>query len=151
MGDYIRYITHKKIAKSKFHSLKIFVGAEFDLINWPIVYQMLQEVPKLFQLWACKQVTGIAGTKEWDRSKVKKCPSCTIARDTCAHVLFCTHQGRVEMLRHTLDLMEDWLEESNTDPNLLDCIAEYAHGHCGCRSVMVWVRSITKWPRTRTK
>jgi hypothetical protein len=75
---------------------------------------------------------GIAGTKEWDRSEVKKCPSCTTAWDTCAHVLFCTHQGRVHTLWHTLDLLEDWLEESDTDPNLLDCIAEYAHCHSGC-------------------
>ncbi len=71
MGDYIRYITHKKLAKLKFHSLKIFVRAKFDLIDWPIVYQMLREVPKHFQLWACKQMMGIAVTKEWDRSKVK--------------------------------------------------------------------------------
>jgi hypothetical protein len=36
------------------------------------------------------------------------------------------------MLRHTFDLMEDWLEDLDTDPNLLDCIAEYAHGRGGC-------------------
>ncbi len=79
MGAYIRYITHKELAKSKFHSLKIFVRAKFDLVDWPIVYKTLQEVPKLFQPWACKQMMGIAGTKEWGRSKVKKCPSCMIA------------------------------------------------------------------------
>jgi hypothetical protein len=64
MRDYIRYITHKKLAKSKLHSLKIFVGAKFDLIDWLIVYQTLQEVPNFFQLWVCTQVMGIAGTKE---------------------------------------------------------------------------------------
>jgi hypothetical protein len=54
MGDYIRYITHRKLAKLKFHSLKNFVGAKFEFIDWPIIYQTLREVPKLFQLWACK-------------------------------------------------------------------------------------------------
>jgi hypothetical protein len=32
------------------------------------------------------------------------------------------------MFRHTLDLMEEWLREAGTDPDLLDCIAKYAHG-----------------------
>ncbi len=84
----------------------------------------LREVPRLFQLWACKQVMGVAGMMEWDKTVVRNCPSCMVARDTCAHVLFCCHQGRVETLRHTLDLMEEWLEEAETDPDLLDCIAE---------------------------
>ncbi len=86
------------------------------------MYQTLREVPKLFQLWACKQVMRIAGTKEWDKSEERKCPSCTIARDTCSHVLYCTHEGQVETLRHTIDLL---------DPDLIDCIAEYAHGRGG--------------------
>ena len=74
---------------------------------------------------------GIAGTKEWDKSEVRKCPSCTIAQDTCGHVLFCDHVGRVETLKHTIDLMESWLEDADTDPDLLDCITEYAHGRGG--------------------
>jgi hypothetical protein len=31
--------------------------------------------------------------------------------------------------------MEDWLEEAETDPDLLNCIAEYAHG-CGGRTMV---------------
>jgi hypothetical protein len=30
-----------------------------------------------------------------------------------------------------IDLMESWLEDADTDPDLLDCIAEYAHGRGG--------------------
>jgi hypothetical protein len=48
---------------------------------------MLHEVPWLFQQWACKQVMGIAGTMEWDKSEVWKFPSCMRERDTCEHVL----------------------------------------------------------------
>ena len=131
MSDYLRFVTHRKLAKLRFYDLKILVRGEFDRIDWEAVYQILCEVPKLFQLWACKQVMGIAGTKEWDKSEVSKCPSCTIARDTCGHVLFCDNVGRVETLKHTINLMESWLEDANTDPDLLDCIAEYAHGRGG--------------------
>jgi hypothetical protein len=35
-------------------------------------------------------------------------------------------------MHHTVDLLEDWLEESGTDPDLLDCIAEYAYSRGGC-------------------
>ncbi len=35
------------------------------------------------------------------------------------------------MLIHTLNLMEEWLEEAETEPELLDCIAEFAQGRGG--------------------
>ncbi len=87
----------------------------------------------MFQQWTCKQVMGIAGTIEWDKSVIWKCPSCMQQRDTCTHVLLCKHSGRVAVatLHHTMDLLEVWLEESGTDPDLLDCIAEYAYGRGG--------------------
>ncbi len=47
------------------------------------------------------------------------------------HVLHCDHSGRVETLRHTIDLMEKWMEEADTEPDLLDCIAEYAWARGG--------------------
>jgi hypothetical protein len=33
--------------------------------------------------------------------------------------------------------MEDWLEEAETDLDLLDCIAEYAHGRGGRTMVKI--------------
>jgi hypothetical protein len=131
MGDYIRFWSHRQMAKETFHNLKILFNREFEFVDWEMVYGTLRDVPRLFQLWACKQVMGIAGTMEWDRTVERKCPSCTIARDTCAHVLSCTHEGRVEALKLTLNLAESWLEEMDTDPDLLDCIMEYAHGRGG--------------------
>ncbi len=86
-------------------------------------------MPRLSQLWAFKQVMEGAGTMEWGKTAVRTCPSCIVARDTCAHVHFCCHKGRVDTFRHTLDLTEEWLEEAETGPDFLDCIAEYANGH----------------------
>jgi hypothetical protein len=42
------------------------------------------------------------------------------------HVRSCTLL--LETFQHTLGLMEEWLEEAETDPDLLDCIAKFAHG-----------------------
>jgi hypothetical protein len=119
---------HHQLAQERFQNLKILSNQEFDYVDWELVYEKLRDVPRLFQLWLCKQVMGVAGTMEWDKTAVRSCPSCMVARDTCIHVLFCSHKGRVETFKHTLDLMEEWLEDAETDPNLLDCIAEYAHG-----------------------
>jgi hypothetical protein len=74
---------------------------------------------------------GIAGTMEWDKNQHNRCPSCMHERDTCTYVLFCNHAGRVKTLLHTIELMEQWLTDGETDPDLLDCIAEYAHGRGG--------------------
>jgi hypothetical protein len=41
---------------------------KFELVDWEMVHLQLSCVPKLFQLWACKQVMGIAGTMEWDKT-----------------------------------------------------------------------------------
>jgi hypothetical protein len=38
----------------------------------------------------------------------------------------------VDTLKLMIDLMEVWLEEADTEPDLFDCIAEYAHGQGGC-------------------
>jgi hypothetical protein len=128
---HLRFWAHRHIAKAAFYSLGILMAQEFDYVDWEMVYDTLRTVPRLFQVWACKQVMGIAGTMEWDRSTVRYCPSCTEEQDTCAHVLSCCHEGRVATLKHTLELAEDWLVDAETDPDLLDCIMEYAHGRGG--------------------
>ncbi len=132
MEDYMHYWAHRKLAWERFHHINILNMHVFDLVDWEMEYQKLQDVPKMSQLWACKQVMGITGTMEWDKAIVKKCPSCMQEQDTCKHVLFCCHAGQVETLQHTVDLMENWLMKADTEPDLLDCITEYAYS-CGGR------------------
>jgi hypothetical protein len=114
MGQYVRFLAHCRLAQTRFHQLNILAPPEFDKVDWEMVYKTLHEVPLMFQQWACKQVMGIAGTMEWDKSVVCKCPSCMQLRNTCAHVLSCNHAGRVETLHHTIDLLESLLEEAGT-------------------------------------
>jgi hypothetical protein len=132
---------HKHLARERFSSMKILDTRAFDMVEWEIVHRTLREVPKLFQLWACKQVMGAAGTMEWDKTVVCKCPCCAYKNGIHVHVLFCCHNGRVETLHHTIDLIEDWLEESETEPELQEILLEYARGRggitmgsicCGC-------------------
>jgi hypothetical protein len=122
---------HKHLARERFSSMKIFDTRAFDMVDWEIAYHSLWEVHKLFQLWACKQVMGAAGSMEWDKTVVCKCPCCLQERDMYAHILFCCHNGRVETLHHTINLIEDWLEASQTKPELEEILLEYARGRGG--------------------
>jgi hypothetical protein len=88
----------------------------------------------MFQIWACKQVIGIAPANaniSWDKTINPLCPSCAQVPKTCLHILFCNLAGRVDALMKSIDLMKHWLAEVNTDPVLLDCIVEYAQGRGG--------------------
>jgi hypothetical protein len=74
----------------------------FDEVDWPNVYRTLnKEVPRLFQVWACKQVMNISATnknlcwRHWD-GRSDKCPCCTIHVETAEHVILCPEVGRVE-------------------------------------------------------
>jgi hypothetical protein len=141
MGHHVQFLAHCTLARTSFHQLKILEPTAFNKVDWEMVYQMLHKVPRMFQQWVCKQVMGIAGTMEWDKSVVRKCPSCMQQRDTCAHLLFCEHVGRVTTLHHTVDLLDlgwrrltlnpiSWTASQNTH------IAEA--GVLWWRSVMAW-------------
>jgi hypothetical protein len=110
--DVLCFWAHKHLARERFSSMKILNTRAADMVDWEVVYCTLWEVPKLFKLWACKQVMGAACTMEWGKNVVCKCPCCPQEWDTCAHVLFCCHDGRVATLHHTIDLIEDWLKSS---------------------------------------
>ena len=129
-GDKLRFWAHKQIAKTYFYEAKILFE-EFDLIDWESIYAALHSVPRLFQIWACKQVMGIApanGNRRWDTSLDPRCPSCQQERETCSHILHCNHTGRVDTLMKSIDIMNRWMKDVDTDPTLRHCITQYAKG-----------------------
>ena len=84
----------------------------------------------MFQLWACKQVLGVAATNglrsRWTDGLSSRCPSCKRRTETCAHVIHCNERGRVETLQTMIGLLREWLVEAGTDPDLTSCLIEYA-------------------------
>ena len=133
-GEHIRYSAHKTLAKEVFHSLKILTAEQFDEVDWQHVHLALHSVPRLFQTWACKQVTGIAATNlqmSYRDGRDAICPCCTEEIETTSHILHCDESGRVEALLATADELSNWLDEVNTDPDIADCIVEYVKGRGG--------------------
>jgi hypothetical protein len=93
MSNQLWFWVHRQLVQKSFHQMKFLFSQEFDLVDWEMIYLKLRGMPKLFQLWACKQVMGISGTMEWDKMVIWKCPSCLQERNTCAHIHFCCHEG----------------------------------------------------------
>jgi len=130
-GAHIRYAAGRQIARSFFHQTSRMFTDAFDEVDWPQVHRTLnEEVPRLFQVWACKQVMNIAATnKNLSRrhrdGRCDKCPCCTIHVETASHVLLCPEAGRVEAFQLGTTALEQWLDEADTDPDLTDSIVKY--------------------------
>jgi hypothetical protein len=126
----LRFWVNLRIARPIFHEKKILFAQQFDVVDWEMVHKALWEVPRMFAIWACKQVMSIAAAndnKPWDRS-YRLCPSCAVEKETCSHILSCKDAGRVETFISSIDLLDQWLDNEDTDPELRMCITEYAHG-----------------------
>ena len=133
-GHHIRFNAHKDLARDFYEDYGVLTPGQFDEVDWDHVYETLHGVPRMFQVWACKQVMDIAPTfynlsKYTDQDK--KCPSCNCKVETCAHILECEEEGRVEAMNLTIDMLELWLIQEQTDPGLQDCIIQYARGRGG--------------------
>jgi hypothetical protein len=132
-GDRLRFWAQKQVAKESFHDSKIMFE-EFELVDWEMIYFTLHKVPRMFQIWAMNQVMNIApanGNRPWERSLCPLCPSCMQEKETCEHILFCNNTGRVEVFRHSIQLLDEWMQEAGTDPTLRDCITDYTSGRGG--------------------
>jgi hypothetical protein len=51
--------------------------------------------------------------------------------ETCMHILHCNHAGRVDVLLAIIELLNQWMETCAMDPDLQECIYEYAIGRGG--------------------
>ena len=70
------------------------------------MYATLHDIPRLFQVWAYKQVMDIAGTNlnqpVYQTDKDPKCRSCDESLKSCAHVLHYPEEGRLDATLKTV-------------------------------------------------
>jgi hypothetical protein len=111
-GISIRYHSHKHLAREEFNAAGVLSFQQFDRVDWEIMHSALMTIPIMFQVWACKQVWGIAITN-------RESPSCRQVPETCCHILHCPHKGRVEeALNTTISLINKWMKINNMDLDL---------------------------------
>jgi hypothetical protein len=125
MGAHIRYAARCQVARSFFHQTSRMFTDAFDEVDWPHVHRTLhEEVSRLFQVWACKQVMNIVATnknlsrRHRDRHS-DKCPCCTIHVETADHVLLCPEAARVKAFLLCTSALERWLDEADIDLDLM--------------------------------
>ena len=142
-GSRIRFWAHRQLARPIFTKRGILDPRAFDKVNWEPFYTAMHRVPRLFQAWACKQITNIAATNRF-RAKFTDglsplCPSCLAAEETCTHILDCPEVGRVDNLMRGIALLDAWLEQECTEPALHACLVWYARSR-GTASLHDFVR-----------
>ena len=128
-GSSIRYHMHKHLAREELAAAGVLTVQQFDRVDWEVVHSALVTVPRMFQVWACKQVWGIAATNRelarWSDTS-PFCPSCRQVPGTCSHILHCPHEGRMEALHTTISMLDKWMKLNNMDPDLRECIYEFS-------------------------
>jgi hypothetical protein len=132
----LRFWVHKQLAEQTFHALGLLILTQFREVAWKKIHGALHEVPRMFQIWAAKQVTEIAGVnanqaiRNPNKNIDPRCPSCNAGEgsphETCSHVLHCEEEGRVAALNCTIDLMSNWLQKVGTQEKLRSGLAEFA-------------------------
>eukprot|EP00804_Cyclotella_cryptica_P006975 CCRYP_007113-RA/>CCRYP_007113-RA protein AED:0.75 eAED:0.75 QI:0/-1/0/1/-1/0/1/0/1178 len=137
----LRYVAHKAEAKSLFISMGILTSDQFDEVAWDTVYRTLTDLPKMFQLFASKQVFGVAAVlgnlakqKAFTHLGVQ-CPNCMTCKETTAHLLLCPEVGRVQCVDQQLQIVANWLTSSGTNETLAELIMEFliTRGHMSHR------------------
>ncbi len=130
-GAHIRYAARCQVARSFFHETGRMSPDTLNKVDWPHVHRTLhEEVSRLFQVWACKQVTNIAAMNKNLSQRHRdgwsdKYPCCTIHVETAEHILLCPEAGRVEAFQLCTTALERWLDKADTNPDLTDSIVEY--------------------------
>jgi hypothetical protein len=106
-------------------------NVQFDAIDWTSIHRTLHNLPRLFQIWATKHVLGIAGTMSFlahQDDRCRRCPSCNGCVETCSHIAWCPEGGRSLAFEQSALMMERWLIENKTHPDLQSLLLRYLRG-----------------------
>jgi hypothetical protein len=127
----LRYHTHRQEAKATLVSMKVLSPDQFEEIDWESVHTALHKAPKMFQLFAGKQVCNVSAvlgniSKHREHSHLgNKCPNCETEKETCEHLLYCNEEGRQRVLDLQILRIRSWLEDVGTQPSLSSFISNF--------------------------
>jgi hypothetical protein len=118
---YIQYWAHHQIARAYYQDKNLLSHKQFDAIDWKSVHNTLHNLPRLFQLWASKQVLGVAGTMKFlshQDGQSPLCPSCHKCDKTCQHIARCPEEGQAASFQLSTNEAESWMDSTGTHPDL---------------------------------
>jgi hypothetical protein len=127
-GEQIRFWAHRQLVKDFFNDREILLHSQFESVEWVSIYQLLHDLPRLFQTWAAKHVLGIAGTMKFlvhQDGRSPLCPSCQECSKTSTHIACCPKIGHAAAFAQSTQGVEQWLEQQNTHPDLQSLLLRY--------------------------
>ena len=128
-GPSIRYAAHRQEAKELFHQQNILTPDAFEEVSWKHVHPALHDVPKMFQIFACKQVFGVSANFHFlhkrDESVSPMCPSCKVCRERAEHILLCGEEGRVSALKKFSTQLAQWMVAIGVERDLIFLMVKF--------------------------
>ena len=92
-----------------FDSLQLMSKQQFREVAWKKIDAAMHDVPMMFQSWAVKHVTDVAGTNlNQAKHKEDHDPmwySYGVELETCRHIITCNKEGRTKTLCGTISLL----------------------------------------------
>jgi len=102
----------------------------FNQVCWWALELTLAKKPDRYGLWLSKQVSGWCATRK-NIARIQdllddKCPNCQQVAETSEHLNCCPDEGRTQLFKESVGLLEKWLLEDNrTNPELAFWIPKY--------------------------
>jgi hypothetical protein len=130
-GGRIRFWAQHQLARMFYNDRKILCHEQFDSVDWMSIHRTLHNLPRLFQVWAGKQVLSIAGTMSFLSHQEEQgplCSSCLNCKETCKHVAKCQEVGRAQAFAWSASEVELWLTKNNAHPDLRSLLLCYLWG-----------------------
>ena len=102
----------------------------FSQVSWASLDAALASKPDRCSLWLSKQASGWCATRQ-RMGRIQglldnKCPNCQRVVETSQHLSVCPDEGRTQLLRESVELLDKWLNQGNrTDPELAYWMPKY--------------------------
>ena len=125
----LRYLIGKSRAKPLMTKTGVMSADAFDLVQWDDLQRALDSKPRMYQLWYANQGSGYCGTgknmKQWKMATHSRCPNCNKHKEDAAHLNVCNSSERKRLLKRSIGELEEWMEEHNTHPDVLEFVPQY--------------------------
>lgn len=118
-----------RTARKFFDKRQIIRTNDFHLIHWDNLHKTMDSLPKMFQVWITKHVSGFCGNNRHLArlySKIEnRCHCCGAMNESINHITRCPNPGRVKMFDETVSDLIQWMKSRQGHPTLTQAIQVY--------------------------
>jgi hypothetical protein len=121
-----------KVAQKLFHRWNIIVReADFNMVYWEGMGNVMNLLSEMFRLWVTKQVSHFNRTNcqlariDHTRKIQNVCPNCGCRDESPNHITHCRDPGRSSVFKESVDSIVAWMKDQQTGPSLVGGIQSY--------------------------